>query len=142
MTPKNTNKDTDQEIKQLKDELKKKDASIESLKKQLLNNQSMLKDIIAEKKLLKKHAYEYELSMTDAKLKQYQKLQEDHQKIVHRLSVTKNYLDTANKDIKDLKEEVDVLRQIVSDLNKRGLLDFIRGRYPDSYRNYQKRTDH
>ncbi|MDD1775458.1 MAG: hypothetical protein LUQ24_08000 [Methanobacterium sp.] len=129
----------DFEIKRLERELKTRESTIESLKEQLENNHSILQDVITEKKELKRRVQGYDLSLIDAKLKQYQKLQEDHQKTVHRLQVTKNHLDNANNNIKELEREQDKLKQIIEDLNTRGLLDYVRGKYPESYLEYREK---
>jgi chromosome segregation ATPase len=129
----------DFEIKRLERELKTRESHIESLKELLANNQSMLQDVIAEKKELKRRVQGYDLSLVDAKLKQYQKLQEDHQKTVHRLQVTKKHLDNTNNKLKELEREMVELKQIIEDLNNRGLFDYIRSKYPESYQKYRER---
>jgi len=128
----------DAEIKELKKELKTLKKTIESLKETLVNNNNMLHDIIIEKKELTKKIQEYDHKLVDTKLKQYQKLQEDHQKIIHRLQVTKKQLDKTNQNIKILNRKNEELERVIMGLESRGILDYIRGKYPESYQEYKK----
>ena len=129
----------DEEINKLKKELKNREKIVISLNEKLENNKNMLQDIIIEKNELKKTIQEYDLKMVDAKLKQYQKLQEQQQKTVHRLRVTKNQLDDVNIKNKDLKESKKEMQRVIEDLENRGLVDFIRGKYPESYLKFKEK---
>ena len=131
--------DPDFKNKKLEKELKKRESTIESLKEQINNNHSILQDVISEKNQLKRRIQEYDLNLIDTKLNQYQKLQEDHQKLAHRLQVTKKHLDTANANVEMMQKEIESLLQIVEDLKNRGVFDYIRGKYPESYQEYKSR---
>jgi len=124
-------KDTEARIKELEKKLKSRESDIENLQEKLKTNEDMLQDVIQEKNQIKSRLQEYDLNLIDAKLSQYQKLQEDQQKLVHRLQVTKKHLD-------DARDEIAILREIIDDLTHRGLLDRIRGRYPESLKKYKK----
>jgi chromosome segregation ATPase len=124
-------KDTEARIKELEKKLKSRESDIENLQEKLRTNKDMLQDVIQEKNQIKLRLQEYDLNLTDAKLSQYQKLQEDHQKLVHRLQVMKKHLD-------DARDEIAILREIIDDLTHRGLFDRIRGRYPESLKKYKK----
>lgn len=117
-------------IKELEKELRNRESELKTLQERLKNNEDMLQDAIDEKNKMKLQLQEYELTLTDNKLNQHQKLQEDHNKTVHRLQVTKKQLDDARTDISDLKE-------IIDELANRGLLDHIRGKYPESFEEYK-----
>jgi len=91
----------------------------------------MLQDAISEKNKVKIQLQEYDLKLTDEKLKQLQNLQEKYNKKVHRVQVTKKQLDDARIEIQDLKEVID-------DLANRGLMDHILGRYPESFKGYSE----
>lgn len=127
----NLMKDTEARIKELEKKLKSRESDIENLQEKLRTNKDMLQDVIQEKNQIKLRLQEYDLNLTDAKLSQYQKLQEDHQKLVHRLQVTKKHLD-------DARDEIAILREIIDDLTHRGLFDRIRSRYPESLKKYKK----
>ncbi len=124
-------KDAEAQIKELKRELKSRASDIEALQEKLETNEDMLQDAIQEKNQMKLQLQEYDLNLIDSKLGQYQKLQEDHQKTVHRLQVTKKHLDNA-------RDEIAILREIIDDLTHRSLFDHIRGRYPESMKKYKK----
>lgn len=127
----------DELIKKLKKELKKKDALLELLNQKLSNNQQIIKDGISEKKHLKLQLQEYELSLVDVKLQQYAKLQDEHQKTLHRLQVRKKHLDNANQKITQSQEKIEELKRIIEDLNNRSLWDHLRRKYPESYQRYR-----
>lgn len=127
----------DELIKKLKKELKKKDALVELLNQKLSNNQQIIKDVISEKKHLKLQLQEYELSLVDVKLQQYAKLQDEHQKTLHRLQVRKKHLDNANQKITQSQEKIQELKRIIEDLNNRSLWDHLRRKYPESYQRYR-----
>jgi chromosome segregation ATPase len=129
----------DEYIKELEKKLKDQEKTIESLKEKLSNNQDMLKDTINEKNELKKKIQEYDLKMVDKKLNQYQELHEEQQKTLHRIHVTKNHLDDANSKNKELLIIKEEMQKVLEDLENRGLLDYIRGKYPESYLKYKEK---
>ncbi len=116
-------------IKELEYELKKKESSIDSIKDQLNNNQEILQDLIKEKKLLKEQIQDFEIKQTNNKLQEYEKLQQEHNKLKHRQEITKNHLDKANEKIRSMEK-------IIEDLHNRGLKDYLLRRYPESYQEY------
>lgn len=124
------NSNTEAQIREFEKELKSRESELKTLQERLKNNEDMLQDAIGEKNKIKLRLQEYELNLTDDKLDQHQKLQEDYNKTVHRLQVTKEQLDNARKEISYLKE-------IIDELSNRGLLDHIRGRYPESFQEYK-----
>lgn len=132
-------KDAEAQIRELERELKSRESTIAALQEKLKTNENMLQDAIQEKNQTKLRLQEYDLKLIDAKLSQYQKLQEDHQKTVHRLQVTKRHLDEINLKNKELNEEIIFLKEVIEDLANRGLVDHMRGRYPDSFKNYNER---
>ncbi|MCE5214278.1 MAG: hypothetical protein LLF83_06115 [Methanobacterium sp.] len=130
--------DNSSRIHELEEELIKKESSINSIREKLNNNQEILQDLIQEKNLLKDQIQDFEIKQTNTKLQEYEKLQQNHHKLKHRLEVTKNHLDKANDKIKVLKERNKDLERIISDLHSRGLKDYLLRRYPDSYQEYEK----
>lgn len=122
--------DVDVKIDELKSELKRGESAIAALQERLKNNEDMLKDSIAEKKELKQRLQQIDLHQNDAKIGEYQKLLEDHQKTVHRLEVTKKHLDNA-------KDEIAFLKEVIDELASRNLLDHLFGRYPESFHEYK-----
>ena len=127
----------DEEIRELRSKLKNRDKTIDSLKEKLDSNKLMLQDILTQKNEVKKKIQEHELKMVDAKLNQYQQLQEKHQKTLHRLQVTKKHLDNSNIQNKKLLKKEEEMQRVIEDLLKRGLMDHLRNRYPESYLKYK-----
>lgn len=119
-------------IKELEMELAKKESEIVFFKDKISNNQEIILDVIEEKKLLKMQIKDFELKELDLKLNNYMELQRKHHKTEHRLFVTKNHLDDANK-------ELEFRAKVIEDLETRGLRDHALGRFPNSYQEYKKR---
>jgi len=119
-------------IKELEKEISKKEADIDFLKEKLNNNQEIMLDVIEEKKNLKKIIHDFEVKEVDLRLNNFQDLQRKHHKLDHRLFVTKKQLDEARQDL-EFREKV------IKDLEKRGVTDYILGRFPESLIEYNKR---
>ena len=58
-------------------------------------------------------------------------LQQKHNKVEHRLFVTKNLLDEANA-------ELEFRAKVIEELENRGIRDLMMGRYPDTYLEYKR----
>ncbi|EKQ54127.1 MAG: hypothetical protein B655_0928 [Methanobacterium sp. Maddingley MBC34] len=119
-------------IKKLEKKLSQKESEIMFFKEKMTNNQEIILDVIEEKKQLKNQIKDFELKELDLKLNNYMELQRKHHKVEHRLFVTKNHLDEANK-------ELEFRAKVIEDLENRGISDYILGRFPDSYQEYKKR---
>ncbi len=134
--PKNGNsvRDLKSRVKSLEIELDKKESEISFLKDKLTNNQEILLDLIEDKKSLKKQVQDYKMKEIEKSLNNFNDLQRKHHRLEHRLFVTKNQLDEA-------RELLDVQEKVIADLKKRGLVDFLMAKYPESYLQYQKK-DH
>jgi chromosome segregation ATPase len=128
-----TSSEIESRVKELEKDLARKESEIEFLKEKLNNNQEVLLDIIEDKKLLKKQIEEFELKEIEEKLNNFRKLQHKHHKTEHRLYITKKNLDTARQDLEER-------RNVIVDLEKRGLRDYVLGNYPESYVKYQKKN--
>jgi len=127
-----TSTDDKKRIKELEAELVKKEAEIEILKDKIDTNQKIILDVIEEKKLLKKQVEEFERKELDLRLNNFMELQQKHNKVEHRLFVTKNLLDEANA-------ELEFRAKVIEELENRGIRDLMMGRYPDTYLEYKKR---
>lgn len=119
-------------IKKLEKELSKKESEIEFLKEKFTNNQEVLLDVIQDKKLLKEQIHEFELKELDERLNNFRDLQRKHHKTQHRLFVTKKLLNDSREDIK-FREKV------IEEMENRRLLDYILGRFPESFKEYKTR---
>ena len=139
-TNKKENKDTkiedalenkNSELEELKVESVRKDEEIIQLNEKLSITQDRLLDIIQEKKLLEERKTELELKNIEIELENFQKLKNEHNKLSHRSQVTKKQLDQARVDIK-------IQEQVITDLEKRGFLDYLLRRFPESFQDYKK----
>lgn len=128
----NKSSDNYHRIKELERKLKKKETEIKLLNEQLNNNKEIIKDIIQEKEFLNKQIQDFKLKEINFKLNKYKELQQEHHKTEHRLVVTKKLLEEAREKIIDQKE-------IIQDLENRGIIDYILRRYPESFLEYKEK---
>jgi chromosome segregation ATPase len=119
-------------LEKLEEELGRKDAELTQLKEKLTNTQERLLDIIQEKKHIEQIKAELELKETELKLKKYQKLENKHHQLSHRSQITKKQLDQARADLK-------IQEKVITDLEKRTFMDYLIRRFPESFRDYQKK---
>ncbi|MEN6329032.1 MAG: hypothetical protein ABFC91_01910 [Methanobacteriaceae archaeon] len=113
----------DERIKKLEAELSKREKDLESFKDILSSSQEILRDAMNDKKVIQKRLDELELMKVEFNVRRHQKLQNDHDKLQHRYQITKKLLEEA--------------RVVIKDLENRGLVDHLRGKYPESFLEYQ-----
>ncbi len=116
----------DERIKMLEAELSKRDKELESFKEILSTSQEILRDAMDDKKIIQKRLDELEHMKVEFNVRRYHKLQNDHDKLQHRYQITKELLEEA--------------RVVINDLEKRGLVDYILNRYPESFLEFNKDT--
>jgi chromosome segregation ATPase len=87
--------------------------------------QGRLSEIREEKEDLNNRLRELEIMKMDLKLLDIRKIEEDNNKIQHRIHVTKKLLDEARDDLK-------FRATVIKDLEEQKVLDKIRGKSPDS----------
>jgi chromosome segregation ATPase len=119
-------------LEKLEEEMGHKDDELNQLKEKLTNTQERLLDIIQEKKHVEEIKTELELKETELKLKNFQKLENKHHQLSHRSQITKKQLDQARAELK-------IQEKVITDLKKRGFLDYLLKRFPESYQDYQKK---
>jgi chromosome segregation ATPase len=119
-------------IEELNKEITDKNNAIIRLQNKLSDSQERIHDIVLEKSSLKKKINDYELKELDIQFGNFEELKNDYNKIEHRLNVTKEQLDEARIEIKFYK-------QVIEDLENRGLMDYLRKRFPESFVNYKKK---
>ncbi len=126
----NKSQEKDHKIEELELELSKKNKELEDLKKELCNCKGRLDEIRDEKKILMDDLNRFETMKIDLELVKAQKLQDENHRLAHRIQVTKDQLDHARDHIK-LRD------QIIAELSQMKTLDYVRKRYPESFRKYQ-----
>jgi len=132
-------------LEELEKELAERDHEIDQLNNKLLDAQERLHDAIHEKNSLEKQVNEFELKELSFQFGNFEQLKNDYNKLEHRLIITKNQLDDARIQIRSQKEFVDNARDrvkfmeiVIEDLENRGLIDFLRNRFPESFITYKK----
>jgi chromosome segregation ATPase len=119
-------------VEELEKELNLKENEIKGLREKLTRIQEQLQDTMNEKKSLEKRMSELELKEIDLKLNNSENLRQEHNKLEHRVQVTKKQLDDANDELK-------VQHKVIEDLENRGIMDILLGRLPESFVRYRKR---
>ncbi|MDP3065656.1 MAG: hypothetical protein Q8N08_02875 [Methanobacteriaceae archaeon] len=115
---------SDLRIKELENELSKKQKDLDSFRDILASSQEILKDALAEKKIIQARLDQLELMKVEYNIRQHQQLKNDYQKLEHRYQITKKLLEEA--------------RQVIKDLEKRGVTDYFLGKYPESLLEFNK----
>jgi chromosome segregation ATPase len=136
---------SEQQIEDLNNKLKKRNSEISQLQEKLKDTEEMIQNLITDKKILDRRIRELEIMDLNLKIGNYEELKIDHSKLEHRQLITKKQLDEARSKIEsqekyvaDAKEQVETMEKVINDLEKRGLKDYIRNRYPESFLQYQK----
>jgi chromosome segregation ATPase len=118
-------------IEELEGELSLKEREIKELQKKIADLQGRFQEMVEDKKILRKSLNQLELKEVELKLNKYHEIQEDYHKIKHRSQVTKSQLDDARKELN--KREI-----VIKDLEKRGFLDYLLRRFPETFHEYKK----
>ena len=130
----NTRKTEDLElkVKELESEISKNKSILDKTLKDLHMCQGRLQEIREEKITLNERLKEFELMKLDLKLLNTREIQEENNRIQHRIHITKKLLDDARDDLKFRAE-------VIKDLEELKVLDRIRGKWPDSLIVYKNR---
>ncbi len=133
-------------LEEMEKELVERDHVIVQLKDKLVDSQERIHEVIIEKGSLEKQVKEFELKGLSLQFSNFEQLKNDHDKLEHRLVITKNQLDDARQQIKSQKEYVDNAKEqvefmeiVIDDLANRGLMDLLRNRFPESFVTYSKK---
>ncbi|MFY9639191.1 MAG: hypothetical protein WAK14_10360 [Methanobacterium sp.] len=133
-------------LEEMEKELAERDHVIVQLENKLLDSQERIHEVIVEKGSLEKQVKEFELKGLSLQFSNFEQLKNDHDKLEHRLVITKNQLDDARQQIKSQKEYVDNAKEqvefmeiVIDDLANRGLMDLLRNRFPESFVTYSKK---
>jgi len=118
-------------MEELEKQLYQKDLELKNLQEKLTNLEERFQEIQGEKKRLSKRLDELELQKIELKLKNCQEIKDNYLKIKHRSQVTKEQLDDARENLK-------ILEDVIEDLKKRGIIDHLLRRFPDSFQRYNK----
>jgi chromosome segregation ATPase len=138
--------DDDDFLEEMEKELAKKDDIIIQLNDKVLDSMERIHEVIIEKRNLEKQVKEYELKELILQFNNFEKLKNDHNKLEHRLIITKNHLDNARNQINfqkefvdNAKEQIEFMERVIEDLENRNLIDFIRNKFPETFIEYKKK---
>ncbi len=133
-------------LEEIERELAEKDEVIIQLKSKLLDSQERIHKVIIEKGSLENQVKEFELKGISLQFDNFEDLKNNYNKLEHRLIITKNQLDDAriqiksqNEFVENAREQVEFMETVIVDLENRGLIDFLRNRFPESFVTYKKK---
>jgi chromosome segregation ATPase len=118
-------------IEELETELSKKNQALKYHEEEISDLKYHIQELVADKREISDKLDNLQLMQIELKINDYNSLKDDYNKLKHRTDVTKKLLDQARNDLK-------ILKKVLEDLEKRGILDFLLGRYPESYQEYKK----
>lgn len=125
--------DKDQIIKKLEEKIHYQNQALNRINEKLSQCLDRLGEIRQEKEILENKIKELEIREMDFKLLKHDKLQNDYDKMNHRAQVTKKQLD-------DARNQILFLEKVLQDMENRRMMDYIKGRYPESWVEYKKRA--
>ena len=133
-------------LEEIERELAEKDEVIIQLKSKLLDSQERIHKVIIEKGSLENQVKEFELKGISLQFDNFEDLKNNYNKLEHRLIITKNQLDDAriqiksqNEFVENAREQVEFMETVIVDLENRGLIDFLRNKFPESFVTYKKK---
>lgn len=118
-------------IEELETELSKKNQALMYHEEEISDLKYRIQEVVADKRKISDKLDKFQLMQIELKINDYNSLKDDYNKLKHRTDITKKLLDQARNDLFRLK-------MVLADLEKRGLLDFLLGRYPESYQEYKR----
>jgi chromosome segregation ATPase len=127
-------KDAESVIEELEKELSKRENDIKYLKEELDDAMVRIHDMIEKNRSLESRINEYELQDVTMKIGKFEDLKQNYNKLDHRTQVTKKQLD-------DLRQYSKFTETVIADLEKRGFIDLILRRYPESYLEYKGKDE-
>lgn len=117
--------DLELKVKNLESQISKNKITLDKTLKELHMCQGRLQEIREEKIALNDRLKELELMKLDLKLLKLQKVQDENNRIQHRIHVTKKLLDEARDKIK-------FQEKVIKDLEELKVRDRVRGKWPES----------
>jgi len=132
-------------VEELEYDLVNKNKEIIELQKRLEDAQERIHDVILQKESLEKRVNKMELKKLSLKFDKCDELKNNFSKLEHRMQITKEQLDDARNKIKfqenfiNLSENrVKFMEKVIDDLENRGLKDYLRRRFPETFIEYKK----
>jgi len=134
-----TQMDDNSSIEELENELKRKNNKIIELQKKFENAQERIHEVIIQKNSFEKRVNELELKQLSLQLVNYDELKNKFSKLEHRMQITKKQLDDTRNHIELQKQRIKLLEKVIEDLENRGLTDYLRHKFPETFIEYKKK---
>jgi len=132
-------------VEELEYDLVNKNKEIIELQKRLEDAQERIHDVIILKGSLEKQVNDMKLKELSLKFIKCNELKNDFKKLEHRMQITKEQLDEARNLIESQKESVinaenrvKFMEKVIEDLENRGLTDYLRRKFPETFIEYKK----
>lgn len=123
--------DKDQLIQELEEKVEYLEKNRLKVNEKLSQALDRLSKLRQEKVDLQLKLEKMEHKKLDFKLQEHGKLKQDYHKMSHRAQITKEQLD-------ETRRELEFLNNVIKDLEERGIIDYIKKRYPSSFIQYKK----
>ena len=127
-------KNAESVIEELEKVLSKREDTIKHLKEELADSMIRIRDMIEKNRALEVRINKYELQDVSMKIGKFEELKQNYKKLDHRTQVTKTQLD-------DIRKYSQFTETVITDLEKRGFIDLILRRYPESYQEYKAKEE-
>ncbi|MGB9838068.1 hypothetical protein [Methanothermobacter sp.] len=124
--------DHDERIEELEFEIKEKDKRIRELELKLAECRGRVDELRSEKSELQEEVNRLHVMKLDLKLRNLQELEDENNRLKHRIEITKGLLD-------DARERLEVLEGVVDEFLDQGLTGRLMGREPEGLIYYRKR---
>ena len=134
-----TQMDDNSSIEELENELKRKNNKIIELQKKFEDAQERIHEVIIQKNSFEKRVNELELKQLSLQLVNYDELKNKFSKLEHRMQITKKQLDDTRNHIELQKQRIKLLEKVIEDLENRGLTDYLRHKFPETFIEYKKK---
>ena len=142
----NRDDDVNSLLEKMENELSDKTHEIIQQQTKISDLQDRIHDVIIEKGSLEKQVNNYKLNEISLQFGKCEELKNDYKKLEHRLGITKNQLDKARKHIEsqrqfveNAKQQLEFMDKVIEDLEHRGLIDFLRNKFPESFITYKRK---
>lgn len=124
--------DPEEKIEELENQIAERDRKIRELELKLADCMGRVDEIRSEKSGLQEEVNRLQVMRLDLKLRDFQELEDENNRLKHRIEITKDLLDEA-------RERLEILEDVVEGFLNQSLPERITGKKPDALIHYRER---
>lgn len=124
--------DPEEKIEELENQIAERDRKIQELEVKLADCMGRIDEIRSEKSGLQEEVNRLQVMKLDLKLRDFQELEDENNRLKHRIEITKGLLDEA-------RERLEILEEVVEGFLNQSLPERIAGKKPDALIHYRER---